>query len=61
MATIAVDKPIDERPVKRQQKDFDDEQFLVDVEANNAEQMDQNRASIRQKTVIRFRHLLLSF
>ena len=44
---------IDERPVKRQQEDFDDEQFLVDVEANDAEQMDQNRASIRQETVNR--------
>ena len=53
MATIAADKQIDERPVKRQQKDFDDEQFLVDVEANDAEQMDQNRPSIRQKTVTR--------
>jgi hypothetical protein len=58
MATIAADEQIDERPVRRQQKDFDDEQFLVYVEANDAEQMDQNRASIRQKTVTRFRHLL---
>ena len=61
MATIVADKQIDERPVKRQQKDFDDEQFLVYVEANVAEQMDQNRASIRKKTATRFRHLLLSF
>ena len=61
MATIVADKQIDGRPVKRQLKDFDDEQFLVYVEANDAEQMDQNRASICQKTVTRFRHLLLSF
>lgn len=51
MATIAADKKINERSIKRQQKYFDDEQFLVDVESNDAEEMDQNRLSIRQETV----------